>query len=666
MELRITDSHLREYLHTSATPEEIARELSLRSASVDSIETTDTDTIYTLEITTNRVDMMGVIGVAREAHAALTAAGIEATLHAPRYPALRLPESAPQIRFDLDDNAKVRRICAVEMHIDPKRTTPEWMITRLEAAGIRPLHPVVDITNYVMLTIGHPTHACDMDRLDTTALRVGISRPGERVITLDGKERMLGDEDIVLTDEKGRTVDLVGIMGLENSAIQSNTARVVYFVDNNDPWTIRTTSMQLQLRTDAAVLNEKDVDPELAMEALNLGISLMIQHLDAKPTSMITDIYPGREKVRLLRTIEVDMQRVEQTIGVTVDPDKANQLLTLLGYQVTHTTHTFTVTVPSYRTHDVIDQADVIEEIARMTGYHTLPNMLPPFTSHPPYIQSQSVFFWEKKLRERLAAWGLTEIYTLSLTDTSDADGIPGYVLSNPLDQEHVYLRQSLLPSLRMACADNAGVDRLRLFEIAHVYPYQRGKLPDERLALALLFRDRKHNDHDRGNSNQKEWFALAKEHLQGILRLMHIDGEQWLPAQDKHGDIVIRIHIKGTDIAEIIRYSDGEVGIEIDLHELISSYAHATIRFNTPQKYPAVEEDITVVTRKHTTLEISQLIAQHSLVQAVSFVGKYGDDTRTYHIHFGREERMITADEVALERQRIIQSLQKAGMLIK
>lgn len=271
MDIKILDSHLREYLDTKAKPADIARCLSLSSASIERVEELGKDYVYSVEITTNRPDMVSVYGLAREAAAVLPHFGFDAKLIPLKLPKVVCETKDKQTVKVVNDDTLVRRVMGVVMDV-AKGESPDYIKERLEAAGIRSLNSLIDVTNYVMLEIGHPTHVFDYDRLTTKKLIIRPSKKGEKVVTLDKKEHILQGGDIVADNGEGEIVDLLGVMGTANSVVTDSTKRILFFLDNNDPWKIRKTSMGLAIRTEAAALNEKGIDPELAATALSRGV----------------------------------------------------------------------------------------------------------------------------------------------------------------------------------------------------------------------------------------------------------------------------------------------------------------------------------------------------------------------------------------------------------
>ena len=646
MDIKILDSHLREHLQTNAKPMEIARALSLSSASIERVEAYGKDVVYSIEVTTNRPDMVSVRGLAREAATVLPEFGYTAKLlplHL-KEPTLETKESA-EIHV-INDDKLVRRICGIVLEVT-KGESPHYIKDRLEAAGIRSLNNLIDITNYVMLEMGHPAHAFDYDRLTNATLIIRTSKKGEKIVTLDKKEHILAGGDIVADNGEGEIIDLLGIMGTANSVVTDGTKRILFFFDNNDPWKIRKTSMGLAIRTDAAALNEKGVDPELAMDTLKRGVEIYKEVAHAKVASEVIDIYPGKVKAT---TVSVSNEQICRTIGVNIPLKQSVKILEGLGFEVETTESTLKVKVPSWRELDVTIPEDVIEEVARMYGYHNVPSKLPPFDFATPYHQNTNQFFWEQKAKDALKFWGLTEVYTYSMVSETMLEGPiqDAVTLHNPLDSDHVHMRTTLTPSLLQVASENKARDNVAIFEIANVYAKnKKAKLPDERRTLGFVLQgERADFYHAKGIVEQ-----LAKEF--GIADLVFTDSEL--------GGIGASVYM-GKDHLGVIEVMDKHlVTGEFDFEVLLS---HATLhKVYTPlAKYPAITEDISLILNPKTktgdvTAEIQK---QSNLVVAVSLLDMY-EDTRTFHIVYQHKNRNLTTEEVADIRKKIIATVEKS-----
>jgi phenylalanyl-tRNA synthetase beta chain len=318
LNIQILHSWLLEYLETDAPALAIGEKLALCGPSVEKVEKYGEDWLYDIEVTTNRVDMMSVYGIAREAAAILPQFGFKASLKkiSLNQQSLLKVDSSKTLPLTIKTEKELtNRVMAVVMDNVSVGESPEWIKTRLEASGIRSLNSIIDITNYVMTEIGHPTHVFDYDRIESHLLEFRMSRKGERITTLDDKTYTLPGGDSVIDDSTGRIIDLPGIMGTKNSVVTSKTKRIIFFIDNNNPLLMRATSMKLGIRTVAVTLNEKQVDPELAETAMLRGIELYRKICKAEVASKLYDIYPKKPSIQL---IKVSNKFISDRLGIEV------------------------------------------------------------------------------------------------------------------------------------------------------------------------------------------------------------------------------------------------------------------------------------------------------------------------------------------------------------
>ena len=492
MDIKILDSHLREYLDTKAAPTEIAKYVSLCGPTFDRTSPLKfhhgagkfgKDWLYEIEVTTNRVDAASVFGIAREAAAILPQFGISAKLKKIPTTNYKLPNknSLPLV---LKSNPKlVNRLTGIVVEDIKNWESPKWMVGRLEVAGIRSLNAVVDITNYVMIAMGHPCHAFDYDKIKNHIIVVRESKKGEKITTFDNKTYTLSGGDIVFEDASGKILDLPGIMGLKNSVVSKNTKRVLFFFDNNNPDKIRQTSMGLAIRTMAAALNEKRVDPELVPTAMSLGIELFEKICKAKVASRVYDVYPRPYSGK---TVTTGKDFIEKMLGVDIEKRKVVSLLRALDFKPKWSKNTLNVVVPSFRAHDVDIEEDVVEEIARIYGYHNLPSKLMEGGLPEPVFDAP--FKFEENIRQVLKGFGGVETLTYSLV-SKDMAANSSLKLKNPLGSDTEYLRTNLRPSLMAAIKQNSGVQNgYHLFEIANIYLQRKNDLPEERMMLSGIF----------------------------------------------------------------------------------------------------------------------------------------------------------------------------------
>ncbi len=642
MNIKILDSWLKEFLKTKATPAEFAKDLSLTSVSIERIEKYKNDFVYDIEVTTNRPDVASVIGLAREATAVLSQFGIEATFLPPK---LVKPQTNQQLSIEIEnDPSLVNRVCAVIMDVTVKESS-SLIKERLETSDIRSLNNLIDITNYVMRTIGHPTHVFDFDRLNTKKLKIRKAKKGENIITLDKKKHVLPGGDIVAENDKGEIVDLLGIMGLENSIVTNQTKRILFFIDNNDAMQMRKTSMSLSIRSEAVQMNEKGIDPELTMDALLYGISLFEKYADGKVVSDIIDIYPNKPKVK---TITVSQEKINTVMGITLPLQKAQTILEKLGFAVKKKDTVLFVTIPSFRMLDVEGQEDIIEEIARVYGYHNLPSVLPSITSGHITPLGEDIFYWEKRAKQTMKYWGYTETYTYSAVSETLFEGPidEAVTIKNPLDEDHTYMRKTLVPSLLQVISENKAYKIIRIFEIANVYSKNRDYLPKETRMFAGILK--------KPNAS----FFEIKGLLEQIARDFGIPDLQFEKA--RKGGIGADILLEKQEIGEIEVLDDTSVNFEINF-DILAHHATLHRSYIPLSKFPPIIEDLAFVLEEtiSTGSIIKEMQKQSPLIREVTLLDRF-HASRTFHIIYQDKEKNLTNEEVKVIREQIISAIAK------
>lgn len=640
MNIKILDSQLRQYLKTKATPEDIGEKLSLTSVSVERIEKIDTDFCYEIEVTTNRPDLFSTLGIAKEAAAILPQFEIEAKYIAPVFKNNQIKETIPlEI---INDPKLVNRILAVVMEIKID-DSPKEIKETLKASDIRSLNNVIDITNYVMRTIGHPTHVFDLDRLNTKKLITRQAKTGEKIATLDEKTHILLGGEIVAANDKDEIVDLLGIMGLQNSVVTKNSKRILYFIDNNEPRHIREASMNLGIRTEAAILNEKGIDPELAMDAMLYGINLFEKFANGKQVCQILDIYPNKPSPK---TIEVSLEKIISIIGVNINTKKAVEILESLNFKTSLKNNSIKVTVPSERLGDMNIQEDIIEEIARVYGYENIPSILPTLTNNSHSFIND--FYWEKRIKQALKYWGFIECYTYSFVSEDMYQGPTNEAVevSNPLTTEFTYMRNSLIPSLLKIISENKNREEIKIFELANVYHKKNNNLPNEILTLSGIIK--------KNNASFYEIKGIIEQLLfdLGIKNLIFKTSQK--------NTIGASLFIENSYLGEVEVLDSNLIDFELDFKTILN---HATQKkeYKSFAKYPPVIEDISLIVDNNVSTEnlIKTIKSQSNLIIDVSLNDSYLA-SRTFRIIYQDEEKNLTKEDVSKIRTKIISSLER------
>src|SRR5215207_11254390 len=360
--------------------------------------------------------------------------------------------------------------------VDPSRPTPAWMIARLKLAGIRSLSLLVDITNYVMLEFGQPIHGYDLDTL-RGGIRVRRATPGEKLITLDGKERTLHVEDLVVTDDRG-PIGLGGVMGGAETEMGETTRNVLIEAANWDPVSIARTARRHKLPSEAAKRYERGVDPEVPPVAVSRVAQLMVDLAGgtADVGGSLIQNAPARE------AIELPHGYVSNLIGVEYTETEVHDALAEIGGIVTPTDDGFAVVPPSWRP-DLTGKAELAEEVARLVGYHRIPSVLPVAPPGRGLTRSQRL---RRQAADVLAGAGSTEVLSFpfatahenAVFGSADGASVASVRIANALDQGSPFLRRSLLPGLIGAAHRNRsrGLTDLDLFEIGLVFLPEEGR----------------------------------------------------------------------------------------------------------------------------------------------------------------------------------------------
>ena len=438
------------------------------------------DEVLELEITPNRPDTMAVYGVARDLHAVTgaelaespTAADVDGSGgdSAQDHASVEIADPEICLRF----TARVYE----DVKIGP---SPLWLKQRLTAAGQRPISNVVDITNYVMLTCGQPLHAFDLDEVRGRRIVVRRAEEGERMATLDDVERTFDPEIALVCDAEGPS-GIAGVMGGQISEVSEKTTRVLMEAATWVGPNIMRTSKALGLRTEASARFEKQLHPELAMDAQRLSARLMVELCGARLVPGTIDAYPSPAQPR---EVSLRLARMERLLGESIPAERVVEILARLGFQPRLEGEVVTVTTPPWRDSDVQREADLIEEVARIHGLDKLPTTLPARRQAVGRLTGSQPL--RRRLEDALRDRGLYECISYSFTSPDKlarlrvAD-LPALRLDNPLSEDLSVMRPLLLPGLLDAAAHNAAHGRpdVALFESAHVY-WPAGSLDDAR-----------------------------------------------------------------------------------------------------------------------------------------------------------------------------------------
>jgi len=589
--MKTTYQWLREYCDFDLDVEQLAHRLTLSGLEVESIHPVGVDYCLEMEVTTNRPDLLGAIGIAREV-AALTGRRIE------RPPA--------EFATGKDEVGRLAGVAVRDFDLCPRYTarvirgvrvgpSPDWLRERLEAIGLRSVNNVVDVTNYVMMECGQPIHAFDFDKLAGPKIIVRCAREGETLASIDGKTQALAPDMLVIADTD-RPVAVAGVMGGLDTEVSDATTNVLLESAQFDARSVRRTSRALGLFSDASYRFERGVDPEGVEWASRRAMRLMREVADGEIADGVIDVRLGAFKPTETR---VRVSRLRKLLGIDIAAADVRRILESLEFDVRSATgDEFMVVVPSWRS-DVYREVDLIEEVARINGFESVPDR----TRLP--IQVGATSKRERVVRaasQALVGWGFCEVMTNSFCDREAAALISPWTdyepleLRNPVRRDERFLRRTLLANLLFVKKTNAahGTERAEIFEISKVYlPRPGEKLPDERTCLAILEED--------------GWLQLTGV-VQALVRAMGI--EQGLALERLAGTFfdetcAARLTLDGrpAGVMGLVRKTvAGAVDLascpcvaELDF-DLLVKRANLDKRFQGLPSFPAVERDVAIV----------------------------------------------------------------------
>lgn len=632
------------------------------------------DVVLELDLTPNLARCFSIIGVAREV-AALTGRRFktpEVEWH-PTGPAI-----SGQIEVEIQDPDLCARYTAALVRGVRVGPSPFWMRRRLMLAGMRPINNIVDITNYVMLEWGQPLHAFDYLRLRGDGAKriiVRRARPGEKITTLDGVERELTEEMLLIADPGG-PIALAGVMGGLESEVTEATEDVLIESASFSNTNNRRTAQALKLMTEASARFGRGVPPELALPALKRAAQLMSELAGGEIASGIVDVYPVKQKEVEL---EFDPQEVERLLGLTVPQDEVVELLERLEFECKPKGKKIMVKVPWHRL-DVSCPADLVEEVARLIGYDKIPTTL--MAEPLPRQERNRPLELEEEVRDILVGCGLSEVITYSLTSLEagaklDPDSSPeGYLhIANPLSRERSVLRRLLLPGLLETVAENLKhQERVAIFELGRVYlPAGKGERPLEprRLGLALA-----------GPRGELSWHAKPwamdffdlKGIIEELLRRLGLEGRferanhlsfhpgraaKLLIGREEVG-LLGELHPR---VRENFELEEPVLAAELDL-EAILARAAPIGRYRPLPQFPAVLRDLAVVVDEAIPAErVAQVIrgAGGELLRELVLFDLYqgppipqGKKSLAFRLRLQAEERTLTDEEADGLRARI------------
>ena len=678
----ISHNWLRELTGTKLEPQEVRDRLTNVGLAVDAVEQRGDDAVLDVEVPSNRGDCLSHIGVAREL----------ATIEKSRV-------SDPGSKIS-NAKGKTSDFASVEI-LDPDlcpryagrvvrgvtiAPSPEWLVKKLEAIGQRPINNVADITNFVLHEYGQPLHAFDLAKLAEKRIIVRRAVKDELIKTLDGVERKLDGDMLVIADAE-RAVAVAGVMGGEDSEISNATTDVLIESAYFDPASVRRTSKLLGLHTEASHRFERGTDPEGVLRAQERCVSLICELAGGVATEDTLDVYPRRAPSR---TVSLRLDRIEAITSLRVSSEETLRILAALGFELKKDDgDRFELAVPSWR-HDVSIEEDLVEEVARHTGYDKIETALPPASLAGEYHSTENR---KRALRHALSAQGYYEAISLSFVErATDFDLIPAFgqeaeaqpvLLSNPIIEEAVQMRQTLVPGLLESIQRNInhGNRDVSLFELGRVFGGSNaGDLPLEREVMTFAVTGGVLKANHAEAEREVDFFDV-KGALEAAVEAMNIAPLNFDQAEIKHltpGQSA-QVYSQGSSIGSIGRLAEKVSAnykvrqpvyvAEVDLTALLE-LPEQPVLYSPLPRFPAIVRDVSLLVGRKVSLgEILEAIEQQQAAHfmGAQLVGTYegegiAEDKRSMTIRFEYRaaERTLRDDEVDAIHWPLVESLKE------
>ncbi|MFN0061237.1 MAG: phenylalanine--tRNA ligase subunit beta [Myxococcaceae bacterium] len=648
------------------------------------------DVLLEINVTPNRPDALSHLGIARDI---ATLFGLP----------LRMPSATPAeggaeasrfVKIRIEDNARCLRFVGRVVEGVKVGPSPAWLARRLEACGIRAINNVVDVTNYVQLELGHPMHAFDLDRVAGQEIVVRRARAGEKLTTLDGKERVLDADDLVISDARAAT-GLAGIMGGGDSEVGATTTRLLLEAAYFEPTGVRRSAKRHGLHTEASHRFERGADPFAPPRTLARAAELIAKLAGGEVRKGQVDVFPALPKGR---SVGLRDARVAELLGVVVPPEQIRQTLKTLGFALDADAAGQSLwSIPAFRP-DVEREEDLVEEVARVYGYERIPETLPSGASEA--VGESPAADAERRARAALAGAGFDEVVNYSfvseaaLVDTTvvDVGGSP-IRLTNPLTQEQAVMRTTLYAGLleNLGLSVRHQVDSLRLYELGRIYLPNaqggQGLVPvahEPRILAGLLW----------GRRDGRTWaapdvevdFYDAKGALEAVMASLRIRGVRYEPFEKPPAPYQPPYHPRAC--AKVLGPSGELLGTLGELHpklarargllgsaflfelraDVVFGLAELVPTFTPLPRHPAVLRDLAVVVSREVPSEaVGHTIREvgGEWVEDVRLFDQYtgaqipeGRKNLAFAIRYRAQDKTLQDVEVNVAHQRIVDAV--------
>lgn len=673
--MRASLDWLKDLIDINMSADEAAHILTMAGLEVEGLEELDEDIlmnvgvsekdyVFEVNVTPNRPDCLSILGIAREL-SALTGQPL-------RMPEHSTDEGTPSdFSIEILDEDLCRRYTGrIIRGVEPAES-PEWLKRRLEHCGIRAINNIVDITNYVLLEFGHPLHAFDLDTLKGKTIKVGPAGKGAVITTIDGIERNLPENTLMIWDAE-RPVAVAGVMGGADTEVSNSTRNIFLESAWFRPESVRRTSKALGLQTESSYRFERGTDIENLDLALDRAVHMILKKAGGKAERKI-DIYPTRFTPS---TIRVSSSKVNRVLGTNITTDEITGLLEKLDIRIKDPKNDGFIAIQPPHRPDLQTDIDIIEETARLYGYDRIPTVMPRPEMAAAEVSKRHALL--QVIKETLRKDGYHDAINYSFMNNSHLDllNLPPddrrrrcVEIKNPLRKEDAHLRTMILPSLLENFEHNIsrGIRDIKLYEVSRIFEKTENVLPRETLSLGAIYSTSKAPSL---YSDSTEGFFIAKGTVESVLDAVRISDCSFLPCTEpylhpgKSADIAIgeeRIGCIGVISPEVIeglevKSAQELLFFEMDLEKLMS-LSFKEISYRPVPKFPAVERDIAILLDEDVkSANVISIIKNSSeeFIEAVTVFDSYqgknipaGKKSLAFNVRYRSATRTLTDDEV-------------------
>jgi phenylalanyl-tRNA synthetase beta chain len=611
---------------------------------------------------THRPDLWGHVGMARE-----VAAISRKSLRDPVKMDL-LPTGAAPIKVAIENLELCPRYSALVFENVTVRPSPLWLQYRLEAIGLNPINNIVDFTNLVMAELSQPTHAFDRELLTGDTIFIRPARPGEQIVALNDESYALNPANLVIADGRG-PVAIAGVIGGKETAIGPGTRSIVLESACFHAASVRRTSAQIKLRTDASMRFEKSQDPANTVRALARAVELLAEL--SPGIRLVGGLADQRKESLPPPPIKLPMDWLSRKLGLAVSAEQVRDILTRLEFKVTGKAEMLEVTPPSWRaTKDISIKDDLVEEVGRMIGYGAIEPRAPSLAVGVPPEFPERKFL--RTVRAGVAAQGFTEVYNYSFISEEDARAFglnpaDHVTVANPIASDQTLMRLSLLPGIRKNLIENSKrFDSFRLFEIGREIHKQPAGLPVEipHLAAAIFAKD----DGEAG-------LLEAKRTAECLMPQAEVIPSAAFPYEHpaRAGELHWRGRIAGRVFEMHPSLIEGRAAILYVNLETMLALSQSEKRYTPPRRYPSSAFDLSVIAGSRELVGdlLKNLIrfVPEELLENAEYIRQYsgpplppGFKSISYRVTVGSADRTLSSDEVGAIRNDIIDGMRALG----